>query len=150
MRSDRLGALLLLALGILTIGMGGHFIFLRPPMLPEDARFTGVDPALVRPEMWRWLGIVFRTWGAFIAGFGVLLVAVAGYLLTLSPKVLVWGVTFAVLEAFGQFLRSNLSLHSDYLWFVAALFALAVLTATGLVLNAHRTPNRGRGAGTGS
>jgi hypothetical protein len=69
----RIAGVLLVILGVLTLGTGAYFLFLRPAVLPEDLRFTGVDPKLLDPRMITWLGIVFRTWGGFVAGFGILL-----------------------------------------------------------------------------
>jgi hypothetical protein len=51
MKPDRAASLLLLAVGLLSFGTGVHFLFLRPVMLPEDMRFTGMNPGLLRPEM---------------------------------------------------------------------------------------------------
>ena len=140
MKRERIGAVLLLALGILTLGLGAYFSFLRPALLPEDLRFSGVDPGRLDPRMVAWLRIVFRTWGGFMAGFGILLGAVGGNLLSARPGVLRWGAAAAVLVAFGRFLASNLQLRSDYLLFIAGLFAVGAVAA-GLLMS-----GRGRGA----
>ena len=138
LKFDRLAALLLLTLGVLTLGTGGYFWFLRPAMLPEDVRLTGMAPHLLQPAMVEWLRIVFRTLGGFVAAFGILMVSVAGYMLTLRPAVLNWGVVVAVLVAFGRFLTSNIVLQSDYLWFIAALFAIALIAALRFAWNARQ------------
>jgi hypothetical protein len=140
MTRERIGAILLLALGILTLGLGAYFSFFRPALLPEDLRFTGADPGLLDPRMVAWLGIVFRTWGGFLAGFGILLAAVGGNLLSARQGVLRWGAAAAVLVAFGRFLFSNLQLRSDYLLFIAGLFTIGAVAA-GLLMS-----SRGRGA----
>jgi hypothetical protein len=126
----RAAALLLLALGIVTFGTGVHFLFFRPAMLPEDVRFTGVDPLLLRPEMLDWLRIVFRTWGGFLAGFGLLLASVAGFMLTSRLAVLKLGTSVAILIAFSRFLFSNVLIGSDYIALVGALFAGALVVAS--------------------
>jgi hypothetical protein len=136
MKRERVGAVLLLALGILTLGLGAYFWFLRPALLPEDLRFTGADPERLDPRMVAWLGIVFRTWGGFMAGLGILLGAVGGNLLSAPPGVLRWGAAAAILVAFGRFLVSNLQLRSDYLLFVAGLFALGAVAA-GLLISSR-------------
>ena len=133
MRLDRAAKILLLALGLLTFGTGVYFLLFRPAMLAEDVRFTGVEPGMLRPEMEEWLQIVFRTWGGFMASFGLLIASVAGYLLTARGAVLRWGTSLAVLLAFGRFLLSNVQLHSDYLGFVGALFAAALLLPLSLI-----------------
>lgn len=70
-RTDVLGGSLTLALGLLTVGTGVYFLVLRPPLLPEDIRRTGIDQGALPPAFLDWLGIVFHTWGGFIAGFGI-------------------------------------------------------------------------------
>lgn len=138
MKRERIGAVILLALGILTLGLGAYFSFLRPALLPEDLRFTGVDPERLDPRMVAWLRIVFRTWGGFMAGLGILLGAVGGNLLSPRPGVLQWGAAAAVLVGFGRFLLSNLQLRSDYLPFVAGLFTIAAVAASLLMFSRPR------------
>jgi hypothetical protein len=144
MKFDRMSALLLLVLGVLTIGTGIYFLFVRPVMLPEDIRLTATAPELLRPEMVDWLRIVFRTWGGFIAGFGILMVSVATYMITSRAILLSCGVVLAILVAFGQFLVSNIAIRSDFLWFVGVLFTLAMamaLRVAGLALSMRRRAN---------
>jgi len=128
-KRDRLGAALLMSLGVLTTSTGVYFLFFRPAMLPEDIRFTGVQPQFLQPQMIEWLRIVFHSWGGFMVGFGVLIMAVAIYLFTGRPSFLRAGVVASILVAFSRFLASNVALHSDYLWFVGVLFGVAILTA---------------------
>ena len=111
---------------------------IRPPMLPEDFRFTNLGPNELPTEALEWLRIVFRTWGAFVLGFGVLLMAIAGFVLKSQPAFLRWGVPTALVVSFGRFLASNLMLRSDFLWFIAGLFVLSALTAVGFALPASR------------
>lgn len=142
MRLERATSLLLLALGLLTLGTGVHFLFFRPAMLPEDVRFTGMEPGLLRPEMLQWLRIVFQTWGGFLAGFGILIVSVASYLLTSRIAILKAGTSVAVLVAFGRFLASNVLINSDFILFVGVLFAAATLAALLLLLSFLRLGRR--------
>ena len=39
---------LLTALGVWLVGLGAYFVFLRPPLLPEDPRFIGSTLAQLR------------------------------------------------------------------------------------------------------
>jgi hypothetical protein len=133
-----MGGALLLILGVLTLGPGIYFLFLRPPLLPEDVRFTGVDPRSLDPRMMSWLRIVFRTWGGFFAGFGILLGAVGGRLLSARDTPLLWGTTAAILVAFGRFLFSNLVLHSDHVAFSSAMFLVALAAASCLIERGRR------------
>jgi len=139
MKRERIGGVLLLSLGILTLGTGAYFLVFRPALLPEDMRFTGADPGLLDPRMTIWLRIVFRTWGGFMAGFGILLAAVGANLLSARQGIVRWGAAAAVLVAFGGFVWSNWQLRSDYLPFIGGLFAVATVAA-GLL-----TSSRDRG-----
>ena len=139
MKFDRVAARMLFGLGILTTGTGTYFLFLRPAMLPEDVHFTGMDPQQMSPEMLRWLKIVFQTWGGFITAFGILLGSIASYMFTLRSALLRWGVAIAVLVAFGRFLASNISIRSDFLWFIAGLFAIALVTTLRLAWRARHS-----------
>ena len=136
--TQRAVAGLLAVLGVLTLATGLYFVLVRPAMLPEDFRFAGITAEQLPPKMSAWLEIVFRTWGGFMAGFGVVLSGVAGYLLTARKALLCWATAAGLVVAFGRFLVSNLALHSDYLVFIAILFGLAVITAAGLALWSRR------------
>jgi hypothetical protein len=122
----------------LTLGVGAYFLLIRPVMLPEDVRLTGVDPSLLPSAMVDWLRIVFRTLGGFVMGFGILMTSVAGYMLTARTAVLGWGAATAVVVAFSRFFVSNVSIRSDFLWFIGVLFAIAVLIALRVAFNASR------------
>jgi hypothetical protein len=138
---DRGAAGLLGILGVLTLATGLHFLFFRPAMLPEDVRFTGIKPNDLPPQIVEWILIVFRTWGGFMAGFGIAQIGVASYILTGRRALLQWGTAIAVVTAFGRFVLSNLIIASDYLVFVGTLFGLAVVVALCLILP-RRRPNR--------
>jgi hypothetical protein len=125
------------ALALLTIAVGVYMAFLRPPLLPEDLRALGVDSKSLPPSLLRWLSVVFTTWGAFIAAFGVLLLGISRTLSGARIDLLRWATALSILIAFGRFLWSNLLLHSDFLGFIAPLCAFALATA---ILLAFDTP----------
>ena len=137
-RRDALSGILLLVLGLLTMGTAVFFLVLRPALLPEDIRHIGIDPGTLPPAFLEWLGTVFRTWGGFIAGFGVLLLGIGGFLLSGRARCLYWATAIGAVVAFGRFLLSNILLDSDFLWFISALFALAAATAISLLLRRGR------------
>jgi hypothetical protein len=132
----------LLLLGVLTCGTGIYFMAFRPAMLPEDIRFAKLVPQAMPVEALEWLQIVFRTWGAFVVGFGILLTALACFVIKARPAFLRWGVPAALLVPFGRFFASNVALRSDYLWFVGTLFALSAVTIVGFALP-PRSPKPG-------
>ncbi|MFC3098348.1 hypothetical protein [Alteraurantiacibacter palmitatis] len=129
---------LVLVLGVLTLGTGIYFLWLRPPLLPEDILFIGVAPEVLPPPLLDWLGIVFRTWGGFVAGFGALLMGIGTFMLTGRARWLYWATALGILAAFGRFLISNIVLRSDFLWFIAAIFLLAAAAAVLLASKGRR------------
>ena len=57
---------MLVACGAWLVGLGFYFIVLRPPLLPEDVRFTGTTIDHLRsslPGLERWLSKVFTVMG---------------------------------------------------------------------------------------
>jgi hypothetical protein len=68
------------ACGIWLIGLGGYFMLVRPPLLPEDLRYLGssaIQVEVLLPHLASWLRNVFTVMGGFIAGCGVLIVFVS-------------------------------------------------------------------------
>ncbi|MDU1495699.1 MAG: hypothetical protein E6614_00570 [Bradyrhizobium sp.] len=68
-------AILLALFGILLIGVGCYFLFLRPALLPEDIRYMQFTPAELQsigPRLGSWLMHVFRVMGGYVAATGVL------------------------------------------------------------------------------
>ena len=66
--------------GITLIGAGLYFLFLRPPLLPEDVRYIGLSAAElgpIRPRLEAWLTQVFRVMGGYVLATGVLTVTLA-------------------------------------------------------------------------
>jgi len=61
--------------GIWLIGLGLYFMFLRPPLLPEDLRYMGTSLGEIQsaiPGLERWTHRVFTVMGGFMMGSGVL------------------------------------------------------------------------------
>ena len=132
MNGNRRSGLLLTLLGALTIGTGLYFVLLRPAMLPEDLRFVGANGP-IDAAMAEWLRVVFRTWGGFLVGFGLVLGAVGAFALTARWQWMRWGIAAGIALAFGQFLASNVELKSDFLWYVASVAGVAFLAAGNLL-----------------
>ena len=66
--------------GFILMGMGFFFVFLRPPLLPEDIRYLDTSlPTLQSrfPHLLLWLHRVFWVMGAFIFTSGVLTLSIA-------------------------------------------------------------------------
>ena len=140
---DARSSLAVLVLSLLTVALGVYMAVLRPPLLPEDVRFLGVDPSSLPPSLLRWLSIVFATWGGFITAFGVVLFGVASALRTARTDVLRWASALALMIAFSRFLWSNLVLRSDFLWFIALVFLVSLAAAIMLVVKRPGRPASG-------
>ncbi len=68
--SSPASAILLVLAGITLIGKGFHFLLLRPPLLPEDVHFMGLNDAqlvAVGPRLEAWLPMCLASW-AFTSG----------------------------------------------------------------------------------
>src|SRR5690242_13875445 len=66
--------------GLILIFLGLYFIFIRPPLLPEDLRFMGTTIANIQttlPNLLIWLQRVFWVMGGFMFASGLLLLYVA-------------------------------------------------------------------------
>ncbi len=139
-------ALLLLAsCGVFQIGMGMYFIALRPTMLAEDEKFTGLTLDALRrsyASMPLWLDRVFIVLGGH---------AVASGLLIVLATILLWNRTLSItalilITAAGStsvLLMStiNFAIHSDFRW----LLLLPTLAWTGAVLLLANDWRNGRG-----
>ena len=137
-RTHPLSTWMLIGCGIWLVSLGLYFIFLRPPLLPEDTRFMGSSLAQVRaaaPGLEGWLQRVFIVMGGFMAGTGVLTmfaacVAMPPRLKGTSRAIAMAGVlTVALMSAI------NFDLHSDFRWM---LLVPALVWIAGTVLHIAR------------
>jgi hypothetical protein len=65
----------LLLAGVILLGLGFYFVFLRPPLLPEDPRYMGASLAQIQtsvPGLAAWLGRVFSVMGGYMFATGAL------------------------------------------------------------------------------
>ena len=114
-----------------------------PPLLPEDVRLTGVASESLPPAFKAWLSVVFRTWGGFMVGFGIVLAASGMSLWRRDARWSRWGLASASVFAFGSFLLSNLQIRSDFGWFIGALFALAAACSVSVLGLRRQGPSGG-------
>lgn len=66
--------------GFLLVAIGVYFVFLRPPLLPEDYKFIGTTSAIIQeniPQLSGWLQKVFWVMGCFIFTTGLLTIFIA-------------------------------------------------------------------------
>ena len=110
---------LFVACGVWLIGLGAYFLFVRPPLLPEDLRYTGTNVAMLlaaAPRLTQWLNLVFTVMGGFMAGTGVLVAYLALKVLAQRPAgaLAVTAVTGAL--TVGLMSAVNFALGSDFRW----------------------------------
>ena len=126
---------LITACGVWLVGLGLYFIAVRPPLLPEDARFMGSTATQIQsvlPGLEAWLKNVFTVMGGFMAGVGVLTVFVATAVMPLRLKGTSWAVALAGALTVALMSATNFALSSDFRWL---LLAPALVWLAGLVLH---------------
>ncbi len=110
--------------GFFLLGMGIYFVFLRPPLLPEDVQYMGSSlPAIQTavPGLTAWLQNVFWVLGGYIVTTGLFTVYVAqtsfrARMPGVFTQVLVTGIT-----SIGAMVLINFRLQSDFRWVLAAI-----------------------------
>ena len=107
------------ACGIWLIGLGGYFVFVRSPLLPEDLRYIGSTATQVEallPQLASWLRNVFTVMGGFIAGCGVLILFVSVRVVPqCAPSTgIALGITGLLTVATMSWV--NFALESDFKW----------------------------------
>lgn len=133
-RSLPLSALILALARILLDGMGLYFIFVRPPLLPEDMRYIGLPAAqleIVRLNLEAWLRQVFLVLGGYVLATGILAITLA----TTSFRAHHWGAavgaTIGGAASIGTMAVVNFTIDSDFKW---VIFFTALLWASSLGL----------------
>ena len=129
--------------GLWLVALGLYFIFLRPPLLPEDTRFMGSSLAQVQvvlPGLEVWLKRVFTVMGGFIAGTGVLTVFVARVAMPSGLKGASWALALTGVLTVVLMSATHFALHSDFRWLllVPALVWLAGLIGYVVRQQRHR------------
>ncbi len=134
MKSPSSSTIVLALAGLLLVGLGGYFIFLRPPLLPEDLRYMGVSLSDVKsaiPGLFPWLQKVFWVIGGYMLATGLLTV----YLALTSFREKTAGVWIVVavsgVASIGWMAVVNFMIASDFKWLILAFF-LPWLIALGL------------------
>ena len=130
--------------GVWLVGLGLYFIFLRPPLLPEDPRFMGSTLEQIRisvPGLEAWLRKVFTVMGGFMAGAGVLTVFVATVAMPVQLKGAPWAIGISGALTVALMSATNFVLQSDFRWL---LLLPALSWLAGLVFYlANRGPPSG-------
>jgi hypothetical protein len=125
---------LFVSCGAWLLGLGLYFMFLRPPLLPEDFRYMGAvsgDVQSAIPGLERWAHRVFTVAGGFMMGTGVLTIFVAMNTVAGRAKGTWIVLALAGLFTVGTMSLTNFQLNSDFKWL---LLIPSLLWVTGLVL----------------
>ena len=126
-------ASMVLALGgIFLMGMGLYFVFLRPPLLPEDPRSMGTSLAAIQasvPGLLVWLRRVFWVMGGYMFTSGLLTVHIARTSFQARERGAPLVVALAGLSSIGWMAAVNFLIASDFKWVIlgfALLWPLAL------------------------
>lgn len=120
--------------GLILIGLGLYFIFLRPALLPEDPRYMGTTLPAIRaalPGLEAWLEKVFWVMGGYMIASGLLTGALALTLVREGRPGIGGVVAVAGLLSIGWMAAVNFMLDSDFKW---VLLGLALLWPVAFVL----------------
>ena len=128
-----------LACGIWLVGLGLYFIFLRPPLLPEDPRYMGATLEQIQqalPGLAAWLDKVFTVMGGFMASAGILTLLAAVRLPAAAGRGFTWSAAVAGVAGVGLMSAVNFALGSDFRWLLlvpalAWLLAVVALARSG-------------------
>ncbi len=120
--------------GIILMGIGLYFIFLRPPLLAEDARYmdtTLAEIQAVAPGLLPWLQKVFWVMGGYIFTVGVLTIYIAFSTFQARVRGAFPMIVIAGLSSIGWMTVVNFILNSDFKWL---LLVSALVWAAALIL----------------
>lgn len=120
--------------GIILMGLGLYFVFLRPPLLPEDPRYMGSSLSEIQavlPGLSLWLRRVFWVMGGHMFTTGLLTVYVALNAFRARASGAVGVVALAGLASIGWMAVVNFIIASDFRWL---LLAFVLIWVVALVL----------------
>src|SRR5688572_19801711 len=115
---------LLVLAGVVLMGVGFYFSFLRPPLLPEDLRYIGASSSTIDnsiPDLSVWLKKVFWVMGSYIftTGFLTAYIAVTSFRDRTRGTLIV--TTIAGLTSIGFMTVVNFIIGSDFKWTLLVL-----------------------------
>ena len=125
--------------GLILIGLGLYFIFLRPPLLPEDLRYMGVSLAQIQstmPGLQLWLARVFSVLGGYMIATGVLTIYTSATSFKTGKLGVITVVCVSGLASIGWMVIVNFMIDSDFKWLLMMsslpwIFALLLSLISG-------------------
>ena len=137
---------------MIVAGIGVYFIFFRPSLLPEDARYMRLSAAeleAIGPHLSMWLTQVFRVLGGYALATGVLLFALAVTAFRTRHPVAVAGTFIGGASSIGLMSVVNFAIGSDFRWVLLAcalLWALSLLAYGVESYGSATAPQNGKGS----
>ena len=109
--------------GFLLAGMGIYFVFLRPPLLPEDSKYIGLSLSAIQnniPGLSVWLQKVFWVMGCYIFTTGLLTIYVAQTSFITRTQGVFIMISIAGITSIASMTLVNFILQSDFRWVLMA------------------------------
>jgi hypothetical protein len=146
MRSKEFGwtvsSILLALSGVILIGVGCYFLFLRPALLPEDIRYMNLTLAELQsigPRLAAWLSHVFRVMGGYVTATGVLALTLAVTAFRQRQPWAVAGAIVAGVASIGWMAAVNFMINSDFKWVLLAFALTWAASIAAFALEARRS-----------
>ena len=120
--------------GAIAMALGLYFVFLRPPVLPEDLRFVGTSMTQLQarmPGLLPWLRRVFWVLGGYMFATGLLTSYAAVTVFRARARGAAGVVALAGLASVGWMAVVNFIIGSDFKWL---LLSFVILWALALAL----------------
>ncbi|RYG08777.1 MAG: hypothetical protein EOO07_25045 [Chitinophagaceae bacterium] len=114
-------ALTLSLAGLILVGMGLYFIFLRPPLLPEDLRYMGIPAQksdAIFSGLLNWLQKVFMVMGSYIFTAGLLTIYISRTSFLLRSPGSFAIVALAGLSSIVAMTTINFIIGSEFKWLI--------------------------------
>ena len=116
-------SIFLVSQGVILMGLGLYFVFIRPVLLPEDPRFMGttlVELQATVPGLLIWLRRVFWVMGGFMFTTGLLTAYIAVTAFHQQVRGARFVVALASLTSIGWMAVVNFMINSDFKWLLLA------------------------------
>ena len=128
--------------GFIFIGLGLYFIFLRPPLLPEDLRYMAATLAQIQntlPDLQIWLSRVFGVLGGYMIATGLLTTCISATSFRIGKLGAITVVCVSGLASIGWMIITNFMIGSDFRWLLLA-FSLPWIAALLFSWISERNP----------
>ena len=132
--------------GLIMMGMGIYFGFLRPSFLPEDLRFMGASLAQIQsavPGLLPWLARVFGVLGGYMFATGLLTIYVAATGFRAARPGATAIVVVSGLASIAWMAITNFLIGSDFKWLLLLFTLPWVVALMAGVLNGSPLTSRG-------